>query len=115
MFLWSGHDITSHHKRRYNKKQIIHLLKTSGFTIDYSSYYFSILLPIIAFVRFIQRIFYKNTIKHDIRDENKILNYLLIKIFSVESNLIPNISLPFGVSFVSVGVKKSSYLMVRLK
>jgi len=109
MFLWSGHDIASHHKRRYNKNQIIHLLQTSGFTIDYSSYFFSVLLPIIAFVRFIQRIFYKNTIKHDIRDENKILNYLLIKIFSVESNLIPNISLPFGVSFISVGVKKSSY------
>ena len=46
-FLWSGHDVASHHKRRYTKKKIINLLSDSGFKICYSTYFNTILFPII--------------------------------------------------------------------
>ena len=110
MFLWSGHDIASHHKRRYTKNQISMLLKSAGFKKCYSSYYFSILFTILGPIRFIQRLFNINNVKHDIRKENRFLNYLMIKIFSIESKLLPYFSLPFGVSIVTIAAKNSDLL-----
>jgi len=37
-FLWSVHDEIHKHYRRYNKKQIVNLIKNAGFEIIFSSY-----------------------------------------------------------------------------
>tara|TARA_B100002052_G_C15767985_1_gene545591 strand:+ start:81 stop:827 length:747 start_codon:yes stop_codon:yes gene_type:complete len=110
MFLWSGHDIASHHKRRYTKGQIHQLLESTGFKKSYSSYFFSILFTILAPIRIIQKLLDRKIVRHDIKRENSILNYLMIKIFSIESKLLPYFSLPFGVSIVTIADKKSNIL-----
>jgi len=107
MFLWSGHDEASHHKRRYTKSQIRTLLDSTGFKKCYGSYYFSILFIVLAPIRLIQRFFKNNNANHDIRKENRFLNYLLIKLFSIESKILRYFPLPFGVSIVTIASKKN--------
>lgn len=49
-FLWSGDDIVAGHFRRYNIQQINQCIRSAGFSIDYSGYFFRPLpLPILLF------------------------------------------------------------------
>lgn len=48
-FLWSEEDIISGHFRRYNRKTISSLLKTTGYRIEYLSFFFSF-FPVPAFI-----------------------------------------------------------------
>ena len=50
-FLWSEHDESLHHKRRYSSLEIIEKLKDSGFDIVKKSYFVSIMFPAIALFR----------------------------------------------------------------
>ena len=50
-WLWSAHDTTQHHSRRYSAYELRRLLDNSRFVIDYLSYYNLILFPAIAGVR----------------------------------------------------------------
>jgi SAM-dependent methyltransferase len=48
--LWSGDDVAAGHFRRYRRASIERVLRTAGFTVEYSSYFFSLLpAPIAAF------------------------------------------------------------------
>ncbi len=105
MFLWSNHDVLSHHKRRYSKSKINNMLRYTGFTVNYSSYFNSLLFPIILIIRLLEKLINSNIRKNDLRQENKIINYVFKKIFSIESILLPSISLPIGVSIISIGKK----------
>jgi len=105
MFLWSKHDEMSHHKRRYKKSQINNMLRCTGFTVNYSSYFNSLLFPIILIIRLFERLINSSIRKNDLREENKIINYIFKKIFTLESMLLPSVSLPLGVSIISIGRK----------
>jgi len=104
-FLWSGHDVVHQHQRRYTKKEINRILIDSGFEIAYSTYFNSILLPIITIIRISKKFISKNKVQKDLKKEKGILNTLLGKIFSMESIILPKISFPFGVSIIVVGKK----------
>tara|TARA_S200000501_G_scaffold368487_1_gene406406 strand:+ start:2064 stop:2792 length:729 start_codon:yes stop_codon:yes gene_type:complete len=105
MFLWSRHDMYSHHKRRYNMSQINRMLKSTGYNVKYSSYFNFLLFPMIFTFRLLEKIIRFDLRKNDLKQENKIVNYLLKKIFSFESKLLPRLSVPFGMSIVSIGIK----------
>ena len=75
MFLWSHHDKTSHHKRRYSMGELTTLLESCGFNIKYSSYFNTILLPLIVIVRFINKLL--GNIDGDLKNERKIINHIL--------------------------------------
>lgn len=105
MFLWSEHDVSSHHKRRYRKAQLANLLKVNGFQLEFISYFNFFLFPLIALIRLLQRLFKFSSKNNDVKKEIPIKNFLLKSIFSVESFFMPYISLPFGVSLISI-VKK---------
>ena len=106
MFLWSKHDDSSNHKRRYNKSQIIQLLEKCGFTIIYSSYFNFFLFPLILTIRLMRKITRNKKEENDFEKENSFTNYILKFIFSLESFFIPLIYLPFGVSIIVVAKKK---------
>jgi len=105
MILWSKHDILSHHKRRYDKPQINNMLKSKGFTVLYSSYFNFLLFPIILMIRLLERLINSSMRKNDLRQENKIINYIFKKIFTLESAFLPRNTLPFGVSIITIGGK----------
>lgn len=48
-FLWGAHDKENYHFRRYNAREIKHLLETEGFSVDRISYWnFALFFPVVA-------------------------------------------------------------------
>ena len=105
-WLWSKHDITHMHYRRYTKGKFNDLITQSGFEIVFSSYFNSILFPFGA----AERIFKKITpgVKNEapVNPVSETTNTLLKKIFLAEKNLLKYFSFPFGLSIFTLNVKK---------
>lgn len=100
-FLWSEHDDTHHHFRRYTRRNLRKTLHLAGFEVEYLSYYNSLLFPVVAGVRLV-----KNLIGIKDNSDDAItpfgFNRPLQKIFSAERHWIGRWSFPFGVSLVAV-------------
>ena len=47
-FLWTSADVVNHHYRRYTKKQLIDLIVSSRLTVEYASYFNTLLFPFIS-------------------------------------------------------------------
>jgi SAM-dependent methyltransferase len=104
LFLWSAHDEAVNHKRRYLKSELIAVLEKAGFKIIYASYFNTLLFPIVAGVRFLNKLLGKKQ-GTDVSMPPAFVNTLLLKLFASESYLIPKVSLAFGVSIVVVAEK----------
>lgn len=100
-FLWSKHDVFFHHKRRYLRSQVEWAIDKSGFHVTYSTYFNTILFPVVAATRLMNNIIGKEN-SSDIKMPPKILNTMLTWIFGSESLFIPRISFPYGVSILVV-------------
>lgn len=103
-FLWSEHDVALHHKRRYEKKELIKLVQKSGLVIVYCTYFNTLLFPVIAAIRYFKKINVKERVT-DVSMPGKIINSLLTAIFSAERFLMPRITLPFGTSILLLAEK----------
>ena len=105
-FLWSGHDELNRHKRRYTRTPLLHLIRRSGFTPLYATYFNSVLFPIVAGVRIA-----KNRILQipgtDFQEYSALTNRLLFWAMSSERLIMPRLSLPFGVSILVLAQKTS--------
>ncbi len=104
-FLWSTHDVALAHKRRYRKKQLIRLVKRAGFRTVYSTYFNTVLFPVVAVTRFLNKALGKKG-GTDLNMPSYFMNTLLTKMFSSEKFLIPGISLPVGVSILLMAEKE---------
>lgn len=102
-FLWSEHDTLAHHKRRYTRRKLTSLVAAeTKLVIEKTSYYnFFLFFPIVMF-RFMRRIMGLKKGESDVFPVPRMLNKLLYIIFSFESRLIPWMSLPVGISLISV-------------
>ena len=58
-FLWSDHDVFLEHKRRYTLNQINSVIERAGLTVTHCSYYFGVILPVVAAVRVFNNVFRK--------------------------------------------------------
>lgn len=99
-WMWSGHDVMHHHYRRYRKPEIASLARETGFKIELLSPFNSLLFPLIAAVRLINKL-----AGQDIADDalpSKTINGVLDRIFGFEAGLLGRVPLPFGVSLVAV-------------
>jgi SAM-dependent methyltransferase len=104
MSLWSDHDKNCNHKRRYRKKELETLIRNSGLSIEYISYFNFWLFPPIAVMRFLSKLF---RIRTNSALENNLpsnwMNKLFYRIFSSERFFVRNqIKLPFGVSLIAI-------------
>ncbi|WGK70338.1 class I SAM-dependent methyltransferase [Candidatus Haliotispira prima] len=97
MFLWSGHDVANHHKRRYTQRELRNIASKSGLRIIYSTYFNTILFPVVAAIRWINNILGLNSNKSegDVRMPSSLTNKLLEAVFSLERTVIPYISFLF--------------------
>lgn len=103
-FLWSYHDIVTHHKRRYTKNQLIKVVKSAGFQIKHITYFNSLLFPIAVLKRMASKIIgFKDT--SDLNIPPQLINKLLKLIFQSEAEIINRISLPLGLSLLCLGEK----------
>jgi SAM-dependent methyltransferase len=105
-WLWCRHDEIHMHYRRYNKAQIVNVVKSAGFRIKYSSYFNTFLfLPAVA-KRFLDKITGADkTNDNPIEPVPEFLNKLFTKIFMLEKSLLPSIKFPFGLSILVIAQK----------
>ncbi len=103
-WLWSDHDVTHHHRRRYRASELRGLVSASGFDVNYLSYYNFLLFPIIAGARMWQRLSARDrdgaNRRHDLAMPAAAINSLLQRIFSSERYLVGTARIPFGVSLI---------------
>lgn len=105
-FLWSAHDVVNHHKRRYTKTSLRTLFNGTDMDVIYSSYFNSMLFPVVALVRLIRNLTGKEE-QFDVKMPSRTANFLLTKIFSLERYILPSYALPFGVSLLLVAQKRN--------
>lgn len=99
-FLWCDHDTLHFHQRRYTRRQLSALARVAGLRVAYSSYFNCLLFPLIAGVRFFERL--TNKKGSDMKMPARWINKLLKSIFSSERYLLPGLRYPFGVSLLEV-------------
>lgn len=99
-WLWSDHDVTHHHFRRYNRRQVIRLLEGAGFDALFASYWVFALFPAAMIMRLLGK-----------SGESAVhlpplMNSILFFVIEVECVLMRFFPLPFGNSVVALGRKK---------
>jgi SAM-dependent methyltransferase len=103
-WLWSDHDVTHHHRRRYGANELRDLASASGFDVKYLSYYNFLLFPIIAGARMWQRLSGRDRgggdHRHDLAMPSAAINSALQWIFSSERYIVGTARVPFGVSLI---------------
>ena len=99
-WMWSAHDVAHHHHRRYRKTDLAALARAAGYEIDLLSPFNTMLFPLIAGVRMLNKVR-----GHDSADDAlpaKPVNSVLDRLFGFEAGLIGRLPFPFGVSLVAV-------------
>ena len=106
-FLWSGHDETCNHFRRYSRGSLERILKGAGLKIEKMSYWnFSMFFPVFV-MRMAKRLL---GIKGMSGDDDFIrlgpaLNSILKKLLISENRVLRHMDLPMGVSVLAVARK----------
>lgn len=107
-WLWSEHDVSLHHKRRYTTKSLAAAAEGSGLVVEKVSYAIAFSLPLVVGFRYINKLTGK---KHDSETSYvnvpSWMNKLFTWILGIEAKLHKYISLPFGTSVVAILRKES--------
>jgi SAM-dependent methyltransferase len=103
-FLWSKHDDLNEHKRRYTKNELEQKLKLAGFNLEKISYYNTLLFPLIASIRMINKFLRLNE-GSDVEMPGKFINFVLKNIFLLEKYWLRHFVFPFGVSLIAIAKK----------
>jgi 2-polyprenyl-3-methyl-5-hydroxy-6-metoxy-1,4-benzoquinol methylase len=103
-WLWSAHDDYFHHERRYTKITLQRVLKESGFEIQDSGYFNSILFPLALLQRLFEKVIGSSNGK--VVMPNKLVNQILLGIFSTEAYMYRTFRIGFGLSIWLVAEKK---------
>ena len=93
--LWSPHDDSHHHFRRYTRPWLKRVVKDAGFNTQFASYYNSFLLPLVAGIRIAKKI--TGNRSDDTGLPAAPLNATLRTIFSSERHILSWLLFPLGV------------------
>lgn len=107
MSLWTNHDLSHDHKRRYILKELKSKIKTAGFKIEKISYYNSLLFIPIYIIRQINKIFKKQKTYSDAKKIPRFINGILKYIFTFEKNILKYFNFPIGVSIIAICKKEN--------
>jgi SAM-dependent methyltransferase len=102
--LWGIQDDVSQHKRRYRKKGFNDLVKSTGFKIEKSYYFNYILFVPIWITRVLLKIF-RPSLRAETDINSKLINSILLKIFTADILSAGIVRAPFGVSILTLGRK----------
>ncbi len=98
-WMWSAHDVAHHHHRRYRKSEIAALATEAGYDIELLSPFNTMLFPLIAAVRLINKV--RGQDSADDALPARPINAALDRLFGAEAALIGRLPFPFGVSLVA--------------
>ena len=102
--IFSQHDRLHHHFRRYTKQELINKLQQAGFSIDYINYWNFFLFPVALTTRVLY-FFSNSTTSIGTKTPSAWLNYVLIRLVSVERFIMSRIHFPIGLSILVVARK----------
>ncbi len=105
-FLWSTHDVQNGHFRRYDVRLLRDQLSQAGLTVDFFSYYNSLLFPAVAAVRFARRVVPAGDTQTELAASATFANRLLTRLFSAERHVVTRVPVPFGVSLLAMASKR---------
>lgn len=100
-WLWSAHDEKLHHFRRYTAAGLASVARQSGYAIERTGYYNSLLFPVAAATRLYARLSGTKTVAGNSLPP-PFINGLLRRLFAAESRMIQAIRFPFGVSIFAI-------------
>jgi SAM-dependent methyltransferase len=101
-WLAGPHDIEVEARERFTREKLVRLVKKSGMKIQYSSYVFFFLFPMIVLSRLADRLLKHHT---QITTPSPLLNRALITLMRLETYLMQYVSWPWGSSIVVVAKK----------
>jgi SAM-dependent methyltransferase len=104
-WLWSRHDVTHHHYRRYTRRKLLDCLRQADLKPVKVAYFNTLLFPIIAASRLARR-FLPTTVAAEDETAPPSLNHLLTWIFASESVLVGRVPLPIGVSLLAIAERR---------
>ncbi|HEY6632252.1 MAG TPA: class I SAM-dependent methyltransferase [Rhizobiaceae bacterium] len=108
-WLWSTHDVDLHHHRRYSRSQLKERIERAGYRIDRLTYTNAALFPVAALARLADRLRGAGTAS-GLAQPSAPINAAMKALFSAESLIVPNASLPFGISLLAVFGKEAEAL-----
>ena len=100
-WMWSRHDESHHHKRRYRMRAYRALFEAAGLKVVKASYFNALLFAPIAAVRAIKLLSRSKSADDDSMPPGPI-NSLLAGLFAAERHLLRRANLPVGVSIVLI-------------
>jgi SAM-dependent methyltransferase len=99
--LWGLQDRVSQHKRRYRMASLLAALSGSGLKpTTYYHFNFLLFAPIWLARRAID--VFKPAVKHEGEVNNKTINWILTRVFGVDTSLARHLKVPFGVSILLI-------------
>ena len=98
--LWSRHDETHHHFRRYTPAHLRAELEAAGYAVEHLGCYNALLFPAVVAMRALKRW----TGREDADDAmpSPLVNRILRHVFAFERHWVGRIPMPFGVSLIAV-------------
>ena len=104
--MWSGHDISLHHMRRYRRREFDALFSGGRWERLRLSFAFLQIFPIAVVVRLMRRILRPGSRAADTSPVPGWLNSLLIALHKPEAALLTRCDLPIGVSLITLQRKR---------
>ena len=112
-FLWPNDDVHAGHFRRYTTSTLSRLLTECGFTIEYSSYLFSLLVPPLFCLRSVpswigfRKMVSPSTTKKEHTGGSGLVSSVVKRILSAElKRITKGKRIPFGTSCIAVAKKQ---------
>jgi SAM-dependent methyltransferase len=103
-WLWSGHDVINHHRRRYTRRSLLAVAERAGWECRRTTYFNSLLLPVAIMLRVLDRLSPKTTESSlDLWIPPEPLNWLLEQPLELEAGLLGRGGrIPAGLSLLAV-------------
>ena len=105
-FLWSPHDETLMHFRRYTRRTLTATVDAAGLKVSRMRYFNTLLFPGVAATRLTLNLFGNRSVDEESPPPPPI-NFVLAALFSAERHFVLSFPMPFGVSLLAI-LKSSS-------
>jgi hypothetical protein len=103
-WLWSGHDVINHHRRRYTRRSLLAVAERAGWECRRTTYFNSLLLPVAIMLRVLERLSPGTTESSlDLWTPPEPLNWALEQPLGLEAALLGRGGrIPIGLSLLAV-------------
>jgi SAM-dependent methyltransferase len=112
-WLWSGHDVSLGHFRRYTASRLEKVVRAAGFEMCKRSYAITFSFPLIAAFRICQKLFRPAVRKSSYVQLPDFLNSIFIGVLRMESFLLEIFNLPIGTSVLVIARKPAAVNLPR--